>query len=199
VHSLSKSILSTIAGIAISEDLLELDRPIGEVLPPDLTGTNGDLTVRNLLTMAAGMRDDEMGYDWESIEDEVDPSFVRAALERTRIAAPGEVFAYDTGMTQVLAAVIAESAGASLCAYATERLFAPLGIDADHWHVDPDGYHAGGHSMFLTPREVARFGQLVLRDGAWEGEQLVPPEWLAESLAGTWDLGCRPERVRYGY
>jgi TolB protein len=53
--------------------------------------------------------------------------------------------------------------------------------------------------MFLTPREVARFGQLVLQDGAWEGEQLVPPEWLDESLAATWDLGCRPERVKYGY
>jgi len=199
VHSLSKSILSVVTGIAISEGLIELDMPIAEVLPAGLIGSNGELTVRNLLTMAAGMRDDETGYDWESIEEEADPSFMRAVLERTRIAAPGEVFAYDTGITQVLAAVIAESAGVSLCDYATERLFAPLGIDVDHWHVYADGYYAGGHSMFVTPRELARFGQLVLQAGAWEGGRLVPAEWLAESLEVVWDLGCRPERVKYGY
>ena len=202
VHSLSKSILSVVTGIAISEGLLELDTPIAEVLPADLIGSNGDLAVRHLLTMAAGMRDDEAGYDWESIEEEADPSFVRVVLERPRIAAPGEVFAYDTGITQVLAAVIAESAGVSLCDYATERLFAPLGIDVDHWHVYADGYYAGGHSMFLTPREVARFGQLVLQGGAWEGQQLGPVDWLVESLEVVWDLGCRPAqqaRIGYGY
>jgi TolB protein len=148
------------------------------------------------------MRDDETGYDWESIEEELDPSFVRTVLERPRIAAPGKVFAYDTGITQVLAAVIAESAGVSLCDYATERLFAPLGIDVEYWHVYADGYYAGGHSMFVTPHEVARFGQLVLQGGAWEGEQLVPAEWLAESLEVVWDLGCRPARqarIGYGY
>ena len=202
VHSLSKSILSVVTGIAISEGLIELDMPIAEVLPAHLTGTNGELTVRNLLTMAAGMRDDETGYDWESIEEELDPSFVRTVLERPRIAAPGEVFAHDTGITQVLAAVIAESAGVSLCDYAIERFFAPLSIDVDHWHVYADGYYSGGHSMFVTPREVARFGQLVLQAGAWLGEQLVPAEWLAESLEVVWDLGCRPAqsaRIGYGY
>ena len=201
VHSLSKSILSAVTGIAISEGLIELDMPIAAVLPADLIGTNGELTVRNLLTMSAGLelREHEFDYEWEYSEGEGEPSFIRAVLERPRITYPGEEFAYSTGLTQVLAAVIAESAEESLCDYASKRLFAPMGIDVDHWLVDPNGYYAGGHSMFLTAREVARFGQLVLRRGVWEGRLLVPAEWLAESLDVVWDLGCRPERVRYGY
>ena len=201
VHSLSKSILSVVTGIAISEGLLDLDASIADILPPDLVGANGDLTVRNLLTMSGGLelKEDEGEYDWEYTEEEGEPSIVRAVLERPRIAAPGEEFAYSTGLTQVLSAVITESAGGSSCDFAYDRLFAPLGIDVDYWHVHPDGYHAGGDSMFLTPREVARFGQLVLQGGAWEGEQLVPAEWLAESLEAVWDLECRPWGSGYGY
>jgi CubicO group peptidase (beta-lactamase class C family)/GNAT superfamily N-acetyltransferase len=201
VHSLSKSILSVVTGIAISEGLLELDASIADILPPDLVGANGDLTVRNLLAMSGGLelKEDEGEYDWEYTEEEGEPSIVRAVLERPRIAAPGEEFAYSTGLSQVLSAVITESAGGSSCDFAYDRLFAPLGIDVDYWHVHPDGYHAGGDSMFLTPREVARFGQLVLQGGAWEGEQLVPAEWLAESLEVVWDLECRPWGSGYGY
>ncbi len=200
VHSLSKSILSVLSGIAISEGLIELDMPIADILPLDLIGANGDLTVRHLLTMSSGLdiefeRENDSIAIWESEKR----SFVRAALESRRMAAPGDVFEYLNTLTQVLSAVIAEASGGSTCDFAYERLFAPLDIDVDHWHVDPDGYHAGGHSMFLTPREIARFGQLVLQGGVWESKQVVPAAWLAESLAETWDLGCRPERVSYGY
>ena len=68
--------------------------------------------------------------------------------------------------------------------------------------MDLDGYFVGGHSLFLTPREVARIGQLVLDDGAWDGESLVPSAWLDESLTEVWDLGCpnlQPVREGYGY
>jgi CubicO group peptidase (beta-lactamase class C family) len=201
IHSLSKSILSVVAGVAMSEGLFELETPIGDVLPADLVGMNGDLTVRHLLTMSGGLelREVETDYDWEHSGVPGEPSFVRTVLSRSRIVAPGEAFAYSTGLTQVLSAIIAESAATSTCHFAAERLFAPLAIDVDHWPVDPNGYHAGGHSMFLTPREVGRFGQLVLQGGAWEGRQLVPADWLAESLAVVWDLGCRPRPIGYGY
>jgi len=200
VHSLSKSILSVLTGIAVAEGLFEPDTHIGEVLPDNLTGTNGDLTVRHLLTMSSGL---EMTFDrendhiagWEAERR----SFVQGALELPRAAAPGERFEYLNSLTQILSAVIAESAGVSTCAFAAERLFTPLGIDAEHWHVQPDGYHAGGHSLFLTAREIARFGQLVLDGGAWAGEQLVPANWLTESLQVEWDLGCRPWPTGYGY
>lgn len=199
VHSLSKSILSAVTGIAIAEGHFQVEDPISELLPEDLTGDSGDMTVRNLLTMAGGL-------DWAENETEHeiegDHSHVAAVLARPRIGPSGSEFLYNTGLTQTLSAVLAENVGDSLCRYTHDRLLEPLGIDVDHWKVDPDGYHAGGHSMFLTPREVAVFGQLILQDGVWGGQQLIPSGWLEDSLTSTWGLECRPGDsvgVGYGY
>ncbi|MGZ9160397.1 MAG: serine hydrolase, partial [Candidatus Limnocylindrales bacterium] len=128
-----------------------------------------------------------------------EPSFVRAVLKRESVASAGSEFAYSTGLTQVLATVLTEATGQSLCAYVADRLLDPLGIDVERWWVEPDGYFAGGHSVFITPRELARFGQLVLQDGEWGGRQLVPEAWLDKSLAERWDLGCRVFGAHQGY
>ena len=194
IASASKSILSVATGIAIDEGLLELDTRIDEFLPPDLVGAHGDLTVEHLLTMSGGLA---MSEDPEYVADvgpsdlPGEPSFVRAVLKRDSVAPAGSKFAYSTGLTQVLAAVLTEATGQSLCAYIADRLLGPLGIDVEQWWVEPDGYFAGGHSVFITPREMARFGQLVLQHGQWDGKQLVPAAWLDRSLAERWDLGCR--------
>lgn len=203
VHSLSKSILSLITGIAITDGQVDLDSTIDEFLPEHLVGELGGLTVRDLLTMAGGIAsDDERPYEWEPGVEPGEPSFLEAVFDRPTVAPAGQEFAYNTGLTQVLAAVLTEATGDSLCAYAAQHLFAPLGIDVEHWGMDLDGYFAGGHSLFLTPREVARIGQLILQDGAWDGESVVPPAWLDESLTEVWDLGCPnlwPSREGYGY
>ncbi|HKZ26164.1 MAG TPA: serine hydrolase, partial [Acidimicrobiia bacterium] len=186
VHSLSKSILSLLTGLAIDDGTLELDSTIGELLPSELVGEHGDLTVENLLTMSGGLElseQDEAHYEWEPSDEPGEPSFVRAVLERPSVTPPGSEFAYSTGLTQVLAAAVTEATGQSLCTFAAERLFGPLGIDVEKWWVETGGYFTGGHSLFLTPREVARVGQLVLQNGVWEGQKLVPSAWLEESLA----------------
>ena len=195
VASVSKSILSLVTGIAVDEGLLDLDSRIDEFLPSHLVGGHGDLTVENLLTMSGGLRLNEPEWDYDPAD-----SFVRAALARPAIAAAGSEFAYSTGLTQVLAAVVTEAAGMSLCAYASTRLLGELGIDVERWWVEPGGYDSGGHSLFITPREIARLGQLVLEDGRWNGRQLVPKPWLDLTLAERWDLGCRGVRpVHFGY
>ena len=205
VHSLSKSILSLLTGLAIDDGTLELDSTIGELLPSELVGEHGDLTVENLLTMSGGLElseQDEAHYEWERSDEPGEPSFVRAVLERPSVTPPGSEFAYSTGLTQVLAAAVTEATGQSLCTFAAERLFGPLGIDVEKWWVETGGYFSGGHSLFLTPREVARVGQLVLQNGVWEDQQLVPSAWLEESLAERWDLGClrfQPVHQGYGY
>ena len=194
IASASKSILSVLTGIAVGEGLLALDSRIDEYLPHDLVGAHGDLTIENLLTMSGGLA---MSEDPEYVSDvgpsdlPGEPSFVRAVLKRDSVAPAGSAFAYSTGLTQVLAAVLTRATGMSLCDYAADRLFDPLGIDVEQWWVEPDGDFAGGHSVYLTPRELARFGQLVLQHGTWDGERLVPAAWLDRSLAERWDLGCR--------
>lgn len=199
VHSLSKSILSAITGIAIAEGHLEVDDSISGLLPEDLTGDSGDITVGSLLTMAGGLEWTENETEYEVAGND---SHVAAVLAQPRIGPSGSEFLYNTGLTQTLSAVLAENVEDSVCRYTHDRLLDPLAIDVDHWKVDPDGYHAGGHSMFLAPREVAVFGQLILQDGVWEGHQLIPSGWLEDSLTPTWDLECRPGDsvgVGYGY
>jgi Tol biopolymer transport system component/CubicO group peptidase (beta-lactamase class C family) len=195
IASASKSILSVATGIAIEEGLLDLDTRIDTFLPADLIGVHGDLTIEHLLTMSGGLaksEDSEYLSDVGPSELPGEPSFVREVLKWDSIAPAGTEFAYSTGLTQVLAAVLTEATGQSLCAYVTDRLLGPLGIDVEQWWVEPDGYFAGGHSVFVTPRELARFGQLVLQHGVWAGEQLVPAAWLDRSLTERWDRGCRP-------
>ena len=200
VHSLSKSILSVLTGIAIDEGHIDLDTRLGDVLPAELVGEHGDVTVENLVTMSGGVDvpNPEWAYEWEPGDGQ---SFVRTVLERPRVAEAGTEFVYSTGMTQVLAAALDEATGMPLCEFAAQRLLGPLGIDVERWHVDLDGYFVGGPS-FLTPREIARFGQLVADGGRFDGERLVSASWLDESLSPRWDLDCRlrpPVPERYGY
>lgn len=204
VHSLSKSVLSLLTGIAIEDGLLTLDTRIDEVLPADLVGEHGELTVENLLTMSGGlaMPEADLNYEWEPSDEANQPSLVEAALKQPSVTEPGSEFAYNTGLTQVLSAVVTEAAGQSLCTFAAERLLGPMGIDVEKWWVETGGYFSGGYGLFLTPREVARLGEMVLQDGTWEESQLVSSEWLDESLTERWDRGCRgvqPVHQGYGY
>ena len=177
---------------------------MGEVLPPELVPANGDLRVRDLLTMSGGLEvpDPDYSYPWEYADfPDGRPTLVRSALASRRVAEPGSKFAYNTGLTQVLGAMVAETTGVSLCQFAAQRLFGPLGIDVEQWHVDPAGYFAGGHSLWMTPREIAAFGQLILDRGVLGGRQVVPAGWVDEMLSVRWDLRCVavPVVQRYGY
>jgi CubicO group peptidase (beta-lactamase class C family) len=202
IASAGKSILSVATGIAIDEGLLSLDTRIDEYLGPDLVGAHGDLTIEHLLTMSGGLA---MSEDPLYLSDAVPgtgpgaASFVREVLKWDSVAQPGTAFAYSTGLTQILGVVLAEATGESQCDFIVDRLLDPLGIDVEQWWIEPDGDFAGGPT-FMTPRELARFGQLVLQDGLWNGDQLVPAAWLKQSLAERWDLGCRPNlRAHQGY
>jgi CubicO group peptidase (beta-lactamase class C family) len=199
VHSATKSITSLLTGIAIDEGHLALDTPIGDVLPPEVVGEHGDVRVEDLLTMSAGFEVPDPDYEWEPGDT---TTFLEHVLGRPRVAESGTEFTYGTGPAEVLAAVVTEATGEPLCEYAAQHLLGPLGIDMEDWHVEIGGYFTGGSSTFLTPRELARLGQLVIDDGAYEGEQLVSEAWLDQSLSPRWDLGCRDRPLtpeRYGY
>ncbi len=204
LHSLTKSITSILTGIAIDEGYLDLDTRIDQALPPGLVVDHGELTVRDLLRMAGGLEPAEPdgNYEWEPSEAPGEPSLVRAVLSSQKVAEPGTEFLYNSGLTHMLAAMVAEATGMSLCEFAADHLFGPLGIDVEAWHVEPGGYFTGGFGMFLTPREIARFGQLALDRGASPLRRIVSEDWLDQSLSEQWDLGCPgflPVERRYGY
>lgn len=124
------------------------------------------------------------------------PDWIAATLELPRAARPGTRFNYSTGDTHLSSAVLTTTTGTTACEYIHRNLLAPMGIAAEHWGRDPQGYFSGGYNFWLTPRELARFGLLYLHNGQWHSHQLVPEEWVRTSMTPQVDAGAL---YSYGY
>ncbi|HEU0299430.1 MAG TPA: serine hydrolase [Longimicrobium sp.] len=185
VKSASKSLLSVLVGIAIQEGHIRgLDQPISDFFPtyfarPDVDPRKRQITVGHLLSMQSGLEStsfDEYGA-WVSSGD-----WVRAALDQPVVDQPGGRMLYSTGSTHLLSAILTRATGTSTWAYANEKLAEPLGFRIRPWQRDPQGIYFGGNDMYLTPRQLLRFGQLYLDGGAYQGRQVVPRAWVEESV-----------------
>jgi CubicO group peptidase (beta-lactamase class C family)/septal ring factor EnvC (AmiA/AmiB activator) len=198
LKSASKSVLSALVGIAVAEGLLDLDRPIVEILPGSIQlddPRKATITVRHLLTMTSGLESTsyETYGEWTAGSD-----WIRGALALALVAEPGSQFQYSTGNTHLLSAVLTAATGMSTREYAESRLFGPLGVRIKGWARDPNGVHIGGNDLSLTPREMARFGQLFLDGGHLGGSQIVPADWVATSTR-TGEIGRHDTYGTYGY
>ncbi len=194
VHSSSKSLLGVLTGIAIEEGhVAGIDQALSELLPGHFDAIDdpakASITVGHLMTMTAGFEWTEDATEYQ-IENE--PDWVQAILDLPLAQTPGEVFNYSTGQTHVLGAALAEATGMSTCQYAHQALLGPLGNVAEHWGRDPQGYFSGGCNVYMTPRELARFGLLVGDGGQWRGAQLIPADWVDAAVSAQADAG-------YGY
>lgn len=183
IKSASKSVLSTLVGIAIQEGhLTGLDQ---RVLPffPELEGVNPDprlqtLTVGHLLSMQAGLQSTSSGNygAWAASSN-----WVRDALRRPFVADPGTQMVYSTGNSHVLSAILTRATGQSTLAFARRALFAPLGITLGPWTRDPQGVYLGGNEMGLRAREMFRFGELHRLGGTLEGQTIISSEWIDDA------------------
>lgn len=211
IGSATGSILSVLIGIAIGEgDISGPEETLVELLPDhadDMTPDVADTTLRDLLTMTAG---------FAGLDRDRTPAYMAAPDPVGRIlrAAPdplGGGFEFSNRGAHVLAAVLAEATDMSVLDYARSRLFEPLGIgtqpafeemlDAENmdefvaagfaWPVDGSGLHLGWSGLKLRPADLARIGQLLLDGGRWEGEQVVPPDWVRESTTQQVDTTSR--------
>ncbi len=199
IASVSKSMLSALIGIAIEEGYFaSTDDRIADYLPAyfdDIVDARlRDLTLHHLLTMTHGLAwtENDASSFLNRSED-----WLADILGAPFSSEPGTRFHYSTGVSHVLSAVLTEATGMSLCEFAHRRLFQPLGIEAEFWGVDPQGYSTGGHSVSMTARELARFGQLFLDEGSWQGEPIVPGWWVAASTSPQIDIGN--SYAGYGY
>ncbi|QXJ22869.1 serine hydrolase [Actinomadura graeca] len=193
VHSASKSILRILLGIAIDAGYRVGGRPltlgtrVADVLPEYFAHAEPvkrEITLRHLVEMSVGMewREDETEERIQTRDD-----WTAAILGRKMAARrPGEKFLYSTGSTHLLAVVLTKVTGQSLWDFARERLFGPLGIAPEHWGRDPQGICSGGYNLYLTPRELARFGELLLRGGMWNGRRIVSASTIADARRKTW-------------
>jgi CubicO group peptidase (beta-lactamase class C family) len=189
-YSVTKSVTGTLTAIAWKEGLL--DSTLHRVL--DFFGrrniANVDqrkkaITVQNLLDMTSGFEwTQQRGDTVPAIETNVQmfssPDWVKFVLDRPMSSAPGDIFNYDSGNPHLLSAILTKLTGMSALDYAKAKLFGPLGIDGVSWFSDPQGISSGPTGLCLEPRDMAKIGYLYLRNGKWEGKQLLPDAWIAK-------------------
>ncbi len=188
--STSKCYLSTLVGIALRESYLgSIDQGMMDFFPEyasdNLDQRKYDITIRHLLTMRAGIPgefDYVPGYEFVFNEFLHSGNMIAFSINLPLIADPGDEYHYSTMSTHILAAIIARSTGMTASAFAEEFLFDPINISIRGWDEDDQGNHTGGWGMYFTPRDMARYGYLYLRNGFLDGEQIIPVEWINESL-----------------
>ena len=200
IASATKSVMSTLVGIAVGEGRLRLNQPLAQLLPSyaaTMTPGVGHATLRQVLIMTAGFAGQ---FSAEDVGFATSPDWVRAILTHPA-RPPGKSFGYSSGGSHLLSAILVTATGMSVLDYARAKLFDPLGIptrpallplfDARNldayntagfaWPVDPQGLQLGFGLLKLRPQDMAKIGTLYLNGGQWQGRQLVPAAWIRDA------------------
>ena len=188
--SVGKSFVSALVGIAIEDGHIDSINDAVTDYVPELAGSAYDgVRIKDVLQMSSGARWDE---DYSDPESDV-MRFIYAfgtgaslndfAGSLVRQREPGTFNYYNSMDTQVLGMVLVAATGRSLSAYAEENLWQPLGMEKDaYWITDDDGMEMAAGGLQMTARDYAKLGQLYLDKGEWRGVQVVPAEWVHDSV-----------------
>lgn len=191
LFSLSKSFCSAAAGFAVAEGLLSYEDKVLDVLK-DKAPANPDkglakVTLRHLLTMSSGLEPRSDTRELRVMD------WVARALTQKTDHEPGTHFHYNTTGTYLVSAMVHKVTGMPIRDYLMPRLFDKLGIVRPQWDVCPMGINAGGYGLHLSCEDIARFGQLLLQDGMWEGERVLPEGWVKMATDKSIDTADKPE------
>jgi CubicO group peptidase (beta-lactamase class C family) len=199
VKSVSKSVISTLIGIAIERKLIRSVRePIATYFPElarDSDPRKRRITIEDLLTMRSGLITtsfDNYGA-WVGSRNWVD-----YILRRPMAGDPGEGMEYSTGNTHLLSAILTKATKQSTWAFAQQQLGTPLGFTVSRWPRDPQGIYFGGNEMLLAPGQMLSLGQLYLDRGRHGARQIVPASWVDASCTGLGRSRFNPDQT-YGY
>ena len=186
INSSTKAFVGALAGIAIARgELPAPDAPVAAVVP-DAPAAWQPMTLQHMLDMTTGIDWNEPLSDAPPVSsDEMARSreWARYVAARPLKQAPGAGFNYNSGVPHLVGIAIARQAGMPLEKYAERHLLKPLGIARWRWRQDPQGHSIGGWGLYLHPRDMARFGELYLRGGQWNGRQVVPREWVRRAFS----------------
>lgn len=187
--SLSKSFTSTAVGLAVDEGKLSLEDPVlkffKDEAPTEPSENLKAMRVRDLLSMSGG--------------HDVEPKFqlnegpsVKDFLAHPVTHPPGTWFRYNTPGSYMLSAIVTKATGQTVLDYLTPRLFQPLGIESPDWGSTTEGYNLGGYGLFIRTEDIAKFGQLYLQKGQWNGKQLLSEKWVETATAKHVDNSQAP-------
>lgn len=206
LYSLSKSFTSTAVGLAIAEGKLSLDDEVLKLFPDDAPADPSAnlraMRVRDLLRMSTGHQTEAALWRRDAASPTPDDSWTKKFLAHPVPFKPGTHFLYNSPGTYMLSAMVQKVTGATVLDYLRPRLFDPLGFESPTWVASPQGISAGAWGLLARTEEIARFGQLYLQRGMWQGRQLVPAAWVEEATARQTSNGSSPASdwdQGYGY
>src|SRR5688572_6982239 len=179
VKSVSKSVIAALVGIASDRKLLSLNDPIGKYFPDLTDAGKRAITVEDLLTMRSGLESTSSRNYGTWVQSS---NWIRHALAKPLLAAPGTQMIYSTGNSHLLSAILAKAAGKSTLAFAQEALAKPLGFSLSPWMRDPQGNYFGGNEMVLTPRQMLAFGEMYRNDGQVNGRQILSKAFIEDTF-----------------
>ncbi|SDE38958.1 serine hydrolase domain-containing protein [Ruegeria marina] len=204
--SIAKSYLSALFGVLLDEGAIaSIDDPVVKYAPQLKGSAYEPATIRNVLNMASGITFDEDYFDKNSdinrmgrvialggTLDDFSASFT------ARFAEPGQTWKYVSIDTHVIGMIVRGATGRSVTELMAEKIIAPLGLERGGYYIT-DGagvaFVLGG--LNFTTRDYARFGQMIVQNGAYGGRQVVPAEWIAASTAPS--APTEPGKTGYGY
>ena len=208
MQSVSKTVTSITLGIAMGrkEFPSDLDLPIlkyfDEYQIANVDDRKRRITLRNLLTMTAGLEwNEDLAYnDPKNSADvmEAQHDWVKCVIDQPMAAEPGKRFVYSSGVTQLLSHIFKKATGKPVDEYAAEYLFKPLGMHY-HWKRSPTGLPDTEGGLYLSTSDLAKIGFLFLHKGMWEGRQIVPEEWVAASVTASNSVEDEGQKWKYGF
>jgi CubicO group peptidase (beta-lactamase class C family) len=179
MYSVSKSFTATAIGFAVTEKKLKVtDKVISffpEFLPNPVSPNLAELEIKDLLTMSVGH---EKSFNQEVFTTE---NWIASFLNMQIANPPGTKFLYNTSASYMLSAIIQKVTGQTLLDYLEPRLLEPLGITGLDWETDLNGIQTGGWGIRVKTEDMAKFGQLFLQKGKWNGKQVLPESWIEEA------------------
>jgi len=209
LQSVSKSVTSLLAGIAVGDGKLTVDQPVVGFFPEyqpihNLDERKRAMRVEDLLTMRTGLDWSENPYPGSPLQqlNESSGDWVRFVVDWPMREQPGTRWEYVSGGVIALAGVVGRAEGERADSLAAGRLFEPLRMRGYAWYRNPsDGFPHTGGGLLLRPRDMLKVGQLVLDGGRWEGQQIVPVAWIQASTrrAAVPSFNLGSHAMGYGY
>ncbi len=208
LQSVTKTITSVVIGTAVTRgEFPSLDTPMLSFFDTTKIQNIDDrkrrITIRHLLTMTDG-------FDWRENLPYTDPKnttvamegsydWIKFTLDQPMAREPGELWNYNSGASQLLAHIFRRATQTDIEEYAARHLFAPLGIERWFWKRTPAGLVDTEGGLYLEARDLAKIWYLFVKNGTWDGKQVLSPDWVRSSVAPAKAVASAPNAPRYGY
>ena len=210
LHSTSKSFTSALIGIAVDQGYIASKQValLDFFSYPEYANweaRKADITLEDVLTMRLGFEWDEWALPYSNPNNDLvflennNDDWIKALLDLPMVHDPGTEYAYNTAASIALGQILVNATGIPMADFASDNLFLPMQIINADWWLTPSGLPNGGSGLFLTNRDLAKFGQLYIDDGIWQGQQLISAEWIADSVSQHVDISSWSTSEGYGF